>query len=225
MYGSDSHIIDTRNLRDPAEHGALDKAGRLLVLPAAFWDAFKQEEICTFCVKNGFYHVPTIEFCEWLRTLIGPDLQALEIGAGNGVQAAYLGMRATDNYLQTWPDIKQLYGDLEQATVPYGRNVEKVDGLVAAKHYGADVIVAAWVTHKYDKRFPQKGGNMYGVDEGKLLKLVKSYVHIGHTRVHQTKLIRAQVHRAYTPPGLVCRALAPGHAQVLVWGRQLPGES
>lgn len=224
MFGSDTFFIPSDALtRDPTQHGALGVAGRLVVQPAAFWCDFSPLEISAFCVQQGLYHVPTAEFCAWLRLLLG-DATPLEIGAGNGVQAEYLGMRAVDNHMQTWPDIKDLYREMRQTPVPYGPNVEQVDALVAAKRYRPDVAVAAWLTHKYDAKRPAAGGNMYGVDENKLLKLVKTYVHIGHSRVHALKLIRERPHRIYTPPGMVCRALTPGEPQVWVWGEKLPGE-
>lgn len=220
----DFTVVDPNTLKnDPGQQGALDATGQLCIKPAAFYSAFSKEEIAAFAVRNGFYGIPTEELIDRLRILIGTR-SALEIGAGNGVMAKALGIRATDNLMQTWPDIKDLYTSLRQAVVPYGTNVECLDALEAVRRYRPQVVIASWVTHKYDPQAHERGGNMYGVDEEALLAGCESYIHIGNSHVHQHKKIRSVPHRRYRPRWLISRASRPELDEICIWGTRLDGE-
>lgn len=218
-------VIDrAATLKRPEDAGALNSAGGLRVLPASFWADFTHPEVAAFCVRSGFYFVPTTEFVSWLAQLIGTPENALEIGAGSGVLAEALGVRAVDSHMQEWPHIAAIYKASEQATVPYGANVERLDAAVAVERYRPRVVLAAWVTHKFNPKRPELGGNMYGVNERSILRHAPTYVHIGHTGVHALKPISALGHRAYKPAGMISRAMSEGENLVQVWGDSLPGE-
>lgn len=208
---------------DPGTHGALSPKGQLQVMPAAFYEQFTQEEISAFAVRNGFYLLPTLELVNWLQEMLG-GADVLEIGAGNGVLAAALGARATDNYMQTWPDIVSHYAMLRQATVQYGPNVENIDAHDAIEKYRPEVVLACWVTHRYQAEEHHRGGNMFGVDEGRVLSGCRTYLHVGNARTHAQKPLLTQAHRNYRPAGLVSRSMSPGDNVVWVWGQPLPGE-
>lgn len=203
--------------------GALDASGRLTVQPFSFYQQFNQSEICAFAIKQGLYSLPTRELVEQLKTWIG-DKTALEIGAGNGVLAEALGIRATDNKMQLWPEIAQHYRALRQAPVVYGPSVEELDGNAAVLKYKPDVVVACWVTHLYREDRHHAGGNMFGVNEEDVLENCKAYIHIGNSQTHQGKSIRNRPHRRYQMPWLVSRSMQPELNEISIWGERLPGE-
>lgn len=209
--------------QDPSELGAMAN-GRLQLMPTAFYERFSQAEISMFAVRNGLYAIPTRELAAWLKSLIG-DTSVLEIGAGNGVLAEALAIRATDNYMQTWPEISAHYHRLRQAPVVYGPRVENLDAHAALAAYQPDTVLACWVTHRYDAQRHELGGNMYGVDELAILRGCKTYVHVGNAKTHELKPLKALPHRVYRPYGLVSRSLSAEDNEVCVWGAVLPGEA
>lgn len=217
-------VISPNELKkDPAQEGALDDKGRLLVKPLSFWRAYSTAEIAYFAVRHGLYGLPTVELVSWLQQLLA-NKQTLEIGAGHGTLATALGIRATDNLMQTWPDIAAHYRSLHQATVPYGNHVEELDAHAALERYKPEVVLACWVTHKYDERAHGRGGNMFGVDEQWVLEHCQTYVHIGNAKTHAQKPLRTKPFRRYRPEGLVSRSFAPELDEVLVWGQRLAFE-
>lgn len=166
----------------------LDENGRMRVLPAAFWAGTTTAERALFGHKNGLYGFPTTELVEWLRRRIG-GRPALEIGAGHGVLAEALGIRATDSFQQLRPEYRALYEAAKQPIVPYGPNVEAQEALMAVRKYKPDVVIGSWITHKYTSARHRAGGNEAGVDEAALLRRVQEYIVIGNARVHKNKAI------------------------------------
>lgn len=210
------HLISNPEaLRSPVDAGALDDAGNIRVLPAAFWQQFEQAEISAFCVKFGLYSIPTVELVEWLGQQIA-GRKALEIGAGNGVMADALGILASDNHMQTWPKYRDIYKDVGQAPVRYWENVEVSDALVSIKRHKPKVVIAAWVTHKYNPREPWRKGNECGVDERQILK-VSDYILVGNRTVHQFKPLLDVPHDEFEPDWLVSRALNGSPNFIAVW--------
>lgn len=209
---------------DPGKLGAIDEQGNLRIMPAAFYRQFSQESISAFCVVNGLYCLPTLELVAWLQGMLG-ESRTIEIGSGNGILARALGFQATDNWMQTWPEIAQTYQRARQATVKYAPWVENIDAHQAIAKYMPDVVLACWVTHKYREDRHERGGNMWGVDEEQVLGTCKTYVHVGNTKTHEAKFIRNMPHRRYKFDWLVSRALQPHHNEIWVWGKHLPGES
>lgn len=213
------HTIDRDALRhDPAQQGALDADGRLQVLPHAFWQQFSQAEIGNFCVQRGLYCIPTTELIDWLKGQIG-DRRALEIGAGHGTLCAALGITGTDNWMQTWPEIAMRYRAVHQAPVEYGAHVEKCDAKVAIARHKPKLVVAAWVTHKYNPKEHWREGNQFGVEEKPILK-VADYIHIGNRHVHRYKPILELEHEEYEFPWLVSRALNGAPNFIAVWRKR-----
>lgn len=217
-------IISAADVKqDPAKLGALTADGALNILPASFYQQFSTAEIVAFCVRHGFYCLPTTELVDWLKALTS-NKSGLEIGAGNGSLAAALGFKATDNWMQARPEIAAHYQMLRQATVPYGTNVEKLDAHAAVSNYKPDVVLACWVTHKYREDRHAMGGNMYGVDEEVVLAGCRTYIHVGNSRTHANKSILQQPHRTYRFDWLYSRAMQPELNEIRVWGERLPGE-
>lgn len=216
MGEMEARFIDPDTLkRDPALEGALDANGRLLVLPYAFWEEFTQMEIAAFCVRQGFYCVPTVELVDWLRSEIG-DAKAIEIGAGNGVLADALGIIGTDNKMQTWPEIVGLYASLQQPLVPYGERVRPMEAEKAVNALKPQVVIGAWVTHRYRESEHWRGGNMYGVREECIIQRAR-YIMIGNSHVHRDKPILELPHRKYEFPWLISRWMNATHDFIAVW--------
>ncbi|KVP75090.1 hypothetical protein WJ96_04815 [Burkholderia ubonensis] len=217
-------IISKSDIKnDPASMGALDENGILQVMPAQFYQQFTTAELAAFCVRNGNYSLPTTELVDWLKDVVGAR-SMLEIGAGNGVLAKALGIRATDNWMQTWPDVAAHYKQIQQPTVSYGEWVENLDAHAAITEYKPDVVLACWVTHLYREDRHELGGNMYGVDEEALLAACQTYVHVGNSRTHANKSIRQLPHRSYRFGWLVSRSMQPELNEICIWGARLPGE-
>lgn len=207
------HVISASQLKhNPAEMGALDPEGRVVVHPAEYWRQFTQPEIMNFCVQHGIYCIPTVELVEWLRGEIG-DQRAIEIGSGNGVLAEALGIPATDNMMQTWPDISALYRAAQQQTITYGKNVRTLSAAEAVRGLEPDIVIAAWVTQLFD---PRRGGNMYGVAEELIVQAAR-YCFVGNLRVHKDKTILEMPHREHRFPWLVSRAIDPSLNFIGVW--------
>lgn len=154
------------------------------------------------CVLHGLYCLPTHELIAYLQ-----DLNALEIGAGNGVLAQALGIRATDNRMQKLPKYREYYRSIGQTAVRYGHAVEQLDAVAAVARHQPDVVMAAWVTHRYDKSRPTAGGNEMGIDEETIIAGCGMYVLIGNKRVHQHKSIWSLTHEIFCPPWLYLRAV------------------
>lgn len=211
------YVIDPAAVRDLSGL-LLDEQGCLRVVPAQVLEHTTAQERMAFGVRHGLYSFPTEELCAFLRERIG-SRTAIEIGAGHGVLARALAIPATDNRQQEDPVIKAHYAALRQPTVPYGEHVEKLDALAAVKKYRPQVVVACWVTHRFDPRRPDAGGNGSGVDEAAVIDSCEEYIFIGNERVHATKPIWALPHEKLTPPWLYSRALNGSADFIAIWRR------
>lgn len=158
--------------------------GRMKILPASFWKPLTPLERAKFCMLNGFYSLPTVELVEHLRTLIG-DRYAIEIGAGNGVLAETLGIKATDNRMQERSPWRETILATGQPCVQYGDNVFEAHASRAVRQFSPDVIVACWVHHKYRKERHERGGNMIGVDWPDVMQHCRELIFVGNEKIHQ----------------------------------------
>jgi hypothetical protein len=212
----DLHHVDPSEHRDLAPY-ALDPHGQIKVLPAEFWRSTTREERAIFGVKHGIYGFPTVELVERLRQLIG-SRRAIEIAAGHGQLAKALGIVATDNRMQEWDDIKRIYQDMGQPTVRYGSNVVTADARKAVRLFRPEVVVAQWVTHRFDSTRLDAGGNMFGVDEERIIKSVDTYILIGNEQVHAAKPIWRLPHCIEFPDYLYSRAFNSSRDFIAIWG-------
>lgn len=163
-----------------------DAEGTLRPMPSEWWQSKTREEKMVFGHANALYSFPTHESIAILREWIG-DREALEIGAGNGAYCKALGIRGTDNKMQRWPEIQAIYAAHGQPSIRYGAHVEEIGGNDAVVQYRPQVVLAAWVTHKFVPTRPECKGNMYGVSEHAILSSVDEYIFIGNTNTHQLK--------------------------------------
>lgn len=210
--------VDPKAIADKVGEQLLDDDGYLKILPNAFYDNFSEIDLRFFCHFYARYGLPTVELVEWLKQYIG-DRSAIEIGSGCGDLGRALGIRMTDNFCQDWPDVKAFYTAASQPLIQYGKDVERIDGVQAAKKYKPDVIIGQWVTHWIDPNLPAPvgGGNVYGIKEDVLLKHCKSYVMIGNRNVHGHKPIRKLAHAEHQFPFVRSRANDPTQNVIYVW--------
>lgn len=209
--------IDPKSVRDISPL-VLDASGRLRVLPADVYRGTTVLERARVGVQNGLYSFPTIELVERLRELIG-GRSAIEIGAGHGVLAEALEIPATDSRMQEDPKIAAYYAALRQPTVKYGPNVEKLDALAAVQKYMPQVVIACWVTHKYDPLRPHAEGNQEGIEEEQIIANCDTYVMVGNTHVHRMKSIWSLPHHLETPEYVFSRAANGTSDFIAVWNR------
>jgi hypothetical protein len=197
-------LVDPSRVRDLRPE-VLDQDGRLRVLPAAFWAGTTREERALLGHSTGSYGFPTVELVAHLKALIG-DRSAIEIGAGNGVLAEALGIPATDNRQQEMPEYAARILAAGQPPVRYGPNIIRCDAHEAVRQYQPDVVVACWVTHRYDPARPEAGGNELGVDEADIIRNCAEYVLVGNAGVHRHKPIWKLPHEIEYPRWLYSRA-------------------
>ncbi|PZP94151.1 MAG: hypothetical protein DI587_26315 [Variovorax paradoxus] len=196
----------------------LDEHGTLCVVPASVLSATTAQERLVLGLRHGLYSYPTEELVAFLRERIG-GRRAIEIGAGNGVLAKALGIPATDNRQQEEAEFRAYYAARDQATVQYGDHVEKIDAAAAVKKHQPQVVVASWVTHRYDPRRPRAGGSVTGVDEEDIIQSCEEYIFVGNEQVHEHKSIWSLPHEKLTPPWLYSRAVNGSPNFIAFWRR------
>lgn len=189
--------------------------GRLTVRPYADLRRFAQSQISQLCVEEGLYCIPTQELVDFLRAEIG-DRTAIEIGSGNGVLAEALGIRATDNKMQEDPAIAQTYQAMGQAPVRYGPFVERLRAEEAVDKYQPQVVVGAWVTHRFDPREEWRGGNVMGIDEA-YVQRGRTYLFVGNEKVHEHKPLLKKTPRSVKAEWLVSRSLSREKNVIWIW--------
>lgn len=213
----DASVIDQPPVRGIAP-SLLDASGTLCVVPASVLARTTAEERLVFGLRHGLYSFPTEELVAFLKNRIR-GRTAIEIGAGHGVLAKALGIPATDNRQQEDPRMQAYYAARGQATVPYGDHVDALDALAAVKRHRPQVVVACWVTHKFDPRRPQAEGSEFGVKEEEVISSCEEYIFVGNEQVHKRKPIWAMPHEKWTPPWVYSRAVNGSADFIASWRR------
>lgn len=172
-----------------------DDDGVLNPMPQSFWENVHPDERSLFGYHHGIYALPTVELVERLRQIIaGREQQTIEIGAGNGGISKALGIQATDSYQQEDKNVSQYINQLGGATVPYGPHVARHESKEAIRKFKPKVVLACWVTHKYNPLKPHLDGNQWGVDEHWVLSRCDEYIFVGaETRTHNVKPLFADL--------------------------------
>ena len=214
-----SLIKISQGAQDALDAGALDN-GVLRVMPAAFYRQFEQVEVSGFCLRRGLYCLPTHELLNKINELIlevSPTRSAIEIGSGNGVLGKALGIPCTDSHQQEDPAMIALYRSMGQPVITYGPHVERLDAEAAVARHKPEVVVAAWVTHKYNAAEHFRAGNEQGVDEVALLGRIKRYIFVGNFYVHEHKPLLNLPYIVHDNDTLFSRAQQPQGNGVVVW--------
>ena len=199
----------------------LTPEGQLKLLPAQAYDAFSLDVLQVWCHLNARYGLPTLELVEWLRKRLAGRV-AIEIGAGAGDLAYYLGIPATDNRMQEWPEIRFHYKLTGQPTIQYPDFVQSLDALDAVAKYQPDVVIASWVTEWIDPNLPppEAGGNAWGVKEDQIVATGREYILIGNIKIHGHKKIMALPHQEFALPFLRSRTAYPKLDRVWIWNNE-----
>lgn len=214
------HVQDPTSVRDISPL-LLDEKGQLKSVPASVLAETTVLERALFGRTHSVYGFLTDELLAFIRERIAGK-SAIEVGAGNGQLARHLGIPATDNRQQEWPEIAEYYRSLQQPVISYGSNVEALDALSAVRKYKPDVVIGSWVTHRYDPTRHQAGGNKDGVDEKELLKHCGAYLFIGNTLVHKNKPIWDEAPEVIEPEWLYSRAHNGTPNFIAIWkGKKL----
>lgn len=173
-----------------------DEDGVMVPKPTSWWEGVTVEQRALIGYRAGLYGFPTVELVDVLRDIInGREDQTIEVGAGNGGLCRALGIRGTDSYQQEDDLMTRVaMQQTGQPRISYGPHVEKIQATDAMRKFKPKVVVACWVTHKYDPRRPHMKGNMLGVDEHYILNRCDEYVFIGSgTPTHRNKLLFADL--------------------------------
>lgn len=196
------------------------EGGELKILSAEFYRRFAQNDIAAFCHKNGLYCLPTIELLDQLNSLILSyclGRNAIEIGAGNGAIGRGLGIPSTDSMQQSDPRMAALYARIGQPPVRYGSDVRQADANTAVSKLKPNVVIGAWVTHRYNEAEHWREGNMWGIDEQAILDQVDAYIVVGHDEVHAKKPIMDLPHKIIKADYLFSRSMNPAGNSIYVW--------
>lgn len=197
------------------------------VVTAKVFDDFSDNQRMLLMVKHGLYVFPTLELASFIdNEVFGKTV--LEIGAGNGAMADYLGIRATDNYSQApdyrpdpklralWEQGQQAMKNMGQAFVTYGDNVDRIEAMDAVIKHKPEIVYGCFITHKY--RAGDKDGNKFGVDEEKLIRRCE-YIMVGNAVTHRNKRILSVPHSELCLPGLITRAQHQEANRVWKWDK------
>lgn len=214
----DAYVLNVTGLRDLAPE-VMDDNGLPKIKPASFYAEATAEERAWLGLRHGLYLLPTFELLGWLARHIG-ERSAIEIGAGNGVMADALGIPATDSHLQDLPEIARYYIALGQPTITYGPKVIKLEASAAVKRFRPEVVIAAWITHRYNSRRQWAGGNQHGPNVDWIRDRVDEFVFIGNTETHKRHPLMAEVYAEHVtyPEWLFSRARG-GQDFIAWWSR------
>ena len=179
-----------------------DEAGNLRVLEADVLDALDPKHLRFWCHVRAVYLIPSQELVTFIEVSYTKGRKAIEIAAGNGALGRALGIPMTDNRMQERPGIRTHLALMHQPPVCYGDDVVKRNANAAVRLSKPDVVVASWATHIYREDDHARGGNVWGIDEQKIVEAA-TYVHIGSVSVHSKKRIMALPHDEYELPGWI----------------------
>lgn len=216
MINSPINFLDATSNITHLEQELL-KDGKVIPLPFSELGKYSQQQLSFFCYKYAIYQLPTTELIDFLKT----ELQgsSIEIGAGNGCIGRAIGIRMTDNHLQDMPMIKLHYQMLNQPTIKYGSDVEKVGASKAVEKYKPETVVGCWITTA-DKQRAQTVADFHGIDDTKLFNAgVKKYIHVGNEGTHLEKLkLFNQTVKQYKFPWLISRSLGREQNVIYIFG-------
>lgn len=192
--------------------------GTLRIMPASYYAGVTQHERSLVAHRHGLYALPTTECVDWLRERIG-DRSAIEVASGNGALGRALGIVRTDNRMHERPEIEEFYRSLHQPPTRYGDDVEALDAISAIDKYRPQVVVAAWFTHQFDPRHPERGGNMYGANQHELLSLCEEYILVGNFTAHAMMPLLKEPHETFHFPWLYSRSPFAEGNFIVCWRR------
>lgn len=194
----------------------LDDTGRMRLFPAATYRDIPYEHLRVWTHKNARYQIPTKELIDWLREQIA-GRTAIEVCSGMGDVGHHLGIPMTDSGIQTTPVVALHYSLTGQPTITPPPDVERIDAESAVAKYKPQVVVACWLTQKFQNG--DTHGSVYGPDECKIRENCEHYILVGNENTHGDKRVRRFKHATHRPPWLVSRAIDPSKNVIYTWGQ------
>lgn len=202
----------------------LDEVGGIKVLPAEAYAAFNRNDLLVWANMRGNYGFPTLELVNWLKARIA-GRRAIEIGAGNGNLGVHLGIPMTDSYQQVDDEETKAYFALYGITPTNPpTSVEKEDGENAVRRRKPEVVVACYVTEKFQPRpgdFLAKG-NQRGIRYDYIIERCDTFILIGNESIHGKNRAMGIPHETFYFPWIISRALKPELNRIWVWDRLKP---
>lgn len=210
------HQVDTSGI----DRLLLDAEGRLRLLPFEVLREVNPLELRIWCHRNALYQLPTQELIDYLRDEVIRGRRAIEICAGRCDVGRFLGIPATDSYLSASnPSVNAYYKANGQEPIQPSPHVEQLEAFQAVKKYRPEVVIGCWATH-----WSQSGvGSSWGVREEQILAQVATYCVVGNRAAHDSKPIRRQYHRVFSPPWLISRSATPQFNAIYLWEAR-PGQ-
>ena len=227
LHSNDAKVMEARDV-SYLDELLLNADKRLKPVFASELRKVNHIDLIYWCNINGYYSIPSIELMDTLREYLPEDKKLLEIGAGNGVYGRHLNVRMTDNFQQHPKNRARFRNSIasrEKAglgLVPYGDDVEECDARDAISLYKPNVVLAAWVTQKYNPTKPHLKGNMYGVSYQWILnrRHVDSIILIGNKRIHKNIDIMDKPHIELECSGTIfSRAFDEGYDRIFIWNK------
>lgn len=194
----------------------LDDKGRIKLLPAAVYHGIEHQDLRTWANLRCQYGFPTLELVSWLKDFIA-GRKAIEIGAGNGNLGIHLGITMTDSYQQV--DDPETVAYFALHNIPAIRppaDVEKEDAENAVRRRKPQVVVACYVTEKFDPKTSIKG-NSKGVRYDYIIERCETFILIGNETVHGKNKALALPHTKFHFPWLITRSEKPELNRIWVW--------
>ncbi len=201
----------------------LNKDGRVKALSVVALRQLDPAHLMIWMQKNGRYNLPTAELVDWLKLLIEDECgSALEVAAGMGDLGYHLGIPMTDSYVQTSPEMQAYYAAFGAKPIHPPADVEKADAETAVKQHRPQIVIASWLTQKYqpgdESIQPKIGSSIYGADEFEILRNTSTYIHIGNRAVHGDKRLLKIPHITLRGE-LVSKGFDQSLNEITIWTR------
>jgi hypothetical protein len=194
------------------------------IRPISFqeYSRFDKRQWVQFCKTYGIYQIVTEELLHFLSPFLTD--RTIEICAGLGTLGRSLGIPLTDRRLQEDHKVQVYYQTIDQPTIKYPPDVEKLTAHQALVKYQPDTVIAAWASHKDKKTDPKMGsatrGNPYGVEFEKIIDSVETFIHIGNYAHHGKNPALKRRHVTFRAEWLVSRASLDEDNTIYIWSKK-----
>jgi hypothetical protein len=213
-----SRIIPKNSITDISSE-VMGENGKIKLLTSEIWKKYKWDDFRAFCHVKARYGIHTVEQQVFLDHIIN-GRSAIEIGAGSGDLGFHLRVRMTDSKQQDDQKIKAAYAAMQQPTIRYPADVEKIEALEAVYKYKPQVVIGSWITTYAPHEMPY-GSNPYGIKEEALLDLVETFILIGNKDTHGDKPIMKVPHDEIHKDWMVNRGARQENNRIWIWNRKI----
>lgn len=206
--------LDLENIEDISSN-LLMPNGKLMLRSYTYYEKISRPNLQYFCHKHARYGIPTVELINYIQSLID-GRSAIEIGAGNGDLGYHLRIPMTDSKIQDEPEVREYYKSVDQPTIDYPKDVEKLEALEAIQKYKPQVVVGSWLT-TFSPCVVDYNSSPYGIEEDQILNLVETYILIANLNVHGDKPILKEPHEEVVAPWIMSRSMNSENNRLFIW--------